>query len=160
MNRHEQDSIVNADDLQHVCSQLYQTVGVAQEYAETIAQMQVLMDLRGVHSHATRGVPGYVRAMMGGGTNPNPQIKTLEDNPASALLDGDRGFGHLVGIHGMNMAIEKAKVAAIGVVVVRNSNHFGAASSHAIRALEHDMIGFATTNGTGANVAVFGAMTN
>lgn len=160
MNQREQETIVNADQLQQVCSQLYQKAGVAREYADTIAEMQVLMDLRGVPSHATRGVPGYVRGMINGNTNPNPDIKTLADNPASALLDADRGLGHLVAIHGMNLAIEKAKATSIGIVVVRNSQHFGAASSHAIRALEHDMIGFATTNGGGVNVVVFGARSN
>ena len=56
MNRHEQEAIVNAAELQAVCSQLYQKVGVAQSDADTVAEMQVLMDLRGVHSHATRAV--------------------------------------------------------------------------------------------------------
>ena len=157
MNQHEQEVLVNADALQSVCSQLHQEVGVAQSDADTIAELQVLMDLRGVHSHATRGVPGYVRGIIGGSINPNPKLQTLADNPASVLLDGDRGLGHLVSIRAMNLAIEKAKSASIGVAIVRNSNHFGAASSHAMRALPHDMIGFATTNGLGVNVAVFGA---
>ena len=157
MNRHEQEAIVNAAALQTVCSQLYQKVGVALSDADTVAEMQVLMDLRGVHSHATRAVPRYVRGIISGDINPNPQLQRLEDNAASVLLDGDRGLGHLVGVRAMNIAIEKAKSASIGVAIVRNSNHFGAASSHAIRATEHDMIGFATTNGLGVNVAVFGA---
>ena len=157
MNLHEQERIVNATALQSVCSQLYQEVGVAQSDADTIAEMQVLMDLRGVHSHATRGVPGYVRGIINGDINPNPQLQRLEDNAASVLLNGDRGLGHLVAIRAMNIAIEKAKSASIGVAIVRNSNHFGAASSHAMRALPHDMVGFATTNGLGVNVAVFGA---
>jgi len=159
MNRHEQEVIVNATALQSVCSQLYQKVGVAQSDADTVAEMQVLMDLRGVHSHATRGMPGYVRGIIGGNINPNPQLQTLEDNPAAVLLDGDRGLGHLGGARAMNIAIEKAKSVSIGVAIVRNSNHFGAASSHAMRALPHDMIGFATTNGLGVNTAVFGART-
>ena len=108
MNLHEQEQIVNATALQNVCSQLYQEVGVAQSDADTIAEMQVLMDLRGVHSHATRGLPGYVRGIISGNINPNPQLQTLEDNPASVLLDGDRGLGHLVSIRAMNLAIEKA----------------------------------------------------
>ena len=157
MNRHEQEVIVNAAALQSVCSQFYQKVGVAQSDADTVAEMQVLMDLRGVHSHATRGMPGYVRGIINGDINPNPQLQRLEDNAASVLLDGDRGLGHLVAIRAMNIAIEKAKAASIGVAIVRNSNHFGAASSHAMRALPHDMVGFATTNGLGVNVAVFGA---
>jgi LDH2 family malate/lactate/ureidoglycolate dehydrogenase len=157
MNRHEQEVIVNASALQSVCSQLYQKVGVAQSDADTVSEMQVLMDLRGVHSHATRAVPRYVRGIINGDINPTPELQTLEDNPASTLLDGDRGLGHLVGVRAMNIAVEKAKSASIGVAIVRNSNHFGAASSHAMRAVEHDMIGFATTNGLGVNVAVFGA---
>jgi LDH2 family malate/lactate/ureidoglycolate dehydrogenase len=159
MNRSDQESIVDAAQLQQVCSQLYQKVGVSKADAEIIAEMQVLMDLRGVHSHATRALPGYVRGVMNGHINPNPQIKILQDHPASASLDGDRGLGHLVGYHAMNMAIKKARSASIGVAVVRNSNHFGAASSHAMRALDHDMLGFATTNGPGVNTAVYGAAT-
>ena len=159
MNRHEQEAIVNAAALQTLCSHLYQKVGVAESDADTVADMQVLMDLRGVHSHATRAVPRYVRGIINGEINPTPALQTLEDNPASVLLDGDRGLGHLVGVRAMNLAIEKATSASIGVVIVRNSNHFGAASSHAMRAAEHDMIGFATTNGLGVNVAVFGART-
>ena len=157
MNRHEQEVIVDASALQTVCSQLYQKVGVAKSDADTVAELQVLMDLRGVHSHATRAVPGYVRGIINGGINPTPELEVLEDNPASVLLDGDQGLGHLVSVRAMNLAIEKAKSASIGVAIVRNSNHFGAASSHAIRATEHDMIGFATTNGIGVNVAVHGA---
>ena len=153
MNRHTQETIVNAGALQTVCSQLYQKVGVAESDADTVAEMQVLMDLRGVHSHATRAVPRYVRGIINGDINPTPALQTLEDNAASVLLDGDRGLGHLVGVRAMNLAIEKAKSASIGVAIVRNSNHFGAASSHAMRAAEHDMIGFATTNGLGVNVA-------
>ena len=157
MNKHEQEVIVDASALQSVCSQLYQKVGVAESDADTVAEMQVLMDLRGVHSHATRAVPRYVRGIINGDINPTPELQVLEDNAASVLLNGDRGLGHLVSIHAMNMAIEKAKSASIGVAVVRNSNHFGAASSHAMRAAAQDMIGFATTNGLGVNVAVHGA---
>jgi LDH2 family malate/lactate/ureidoglycolate dehydrogenase len=157
MNRHEQEVIVDALALQSVCSELYQKAGVAHSDADTVAEMQVLMDLRGVHSHATRAVPGYVRGIINGDINPTPELEVLEDNAASVLLDGDRGLGHLVSVQAMNIAIEKAKSASIGVAIVRNSNHFGAASSHAIRATEHNMIGFATTNGLGVNVAVHGA---
>ena len=44
------------------------------------------------------------------------------------------------------------------MAVVRNSNHFGAASSHSMRALARDMISFSTTDGPGVNMAIFGAM--
>jgi len=51
--------------------------------------MQVLMDLRDVHSHATRSLVGYVRGVISGCMNRSSQIEVLEDNPASVLLDSD-----------------------------------------------------------------------
>ena len=46
----------------------------------------------------------------------------------------------------MQVAIEKAKQVGTGWVSVKNSNHFGIAGSHAMMALQHDMIGIAMTN--------------
>ncbi|MFI5222051.1 MAG: Ldh family oxidoreductase, partial [Bacteroidia bacterium] len=46
----------------------------------------------------------------------------------------------------MDIAIEKAKNVGTGWVAVQNSNHFGIAAFHAMRALKYDMIGIAMTN--------------
>jgi LDH2 family malate/lactate/ureidoglycolate dehydrogenase len=46
----------------------------------------------------------------------------------------------------MQLAIEKARIAGTGWVAVQNSNHFGIAAYHAMKALEHDMIGISMTN--------------
>jgi LDH2 family malate/lactate/ureidoglycolate dehydrogenase len=56
----------------------------------------------------------------------------------------------------MKRAIDKAAQVGVGVVNVRRSHHFGAASIYAMMALEKGMIGFATTNTGGASVAPFG----
>src|SRR5436190_3221253 len=46
----------------------------------------------------------------------------------------------------MNMAITKAEKTGVGVVSVRNSNHFGASAFYAMQAIDRGMIGFAATN--------------
>ena len=46
----------------------------------------------------------------------------------------------------MDIAIKKAKDVGTGWVSVQNSNHFGIAAYHAMRALKEDMIGIALTN--------------
>ena len=46
----------------------------------------------------------------------------------------------------MKLALDKARMYGIGIVTVRNSGHFGAAANYSMMALEHDMIGVATTN--------------
>lgn len=63
-----------------------------------------------------------------------------------ALIDGDGGMGHVVATHSMELAITKARETGVGIVAARNSQHFGAAGVYAKMALEHDMIGVATTN--------------
>ena len=63
------------------------------------------------------------------------------------LIDGNRGPGQVVATQAMEIAIEKAKNATVGLAWVRNSNDFTMASSYATMALEHDFIGLAMSNG-------------
>jgi LDH2 family malate/lactate/ureidoglycolate dehydrogenase len=56
----------------------------------------------------------------------------------------------------MEMAIQKCAAVGSSCVVVRNSNHFGAAGYYAAMALEHDMIGLCLTNAGPAVLPTFG----
>src|SRR5690606_4026651 len=60
--------------------------------------------------------------------------------------DGDGGLGLVTAPFAMDVAIEKARRYGSGWVAVRNSNHFGIAGYHALKAVREDMIGFAVTN--------------
>jgi LDH2 family malate/lactate/ureidoglycolate dehydrogenase len=68
------------------------------------------------------------------------------ETPSTAVVDGDGGLGLVVAPKAMQVALEKAKLAGTGWVSVKNSNHFGIAGYHAMKALAHDMIGIAMTN--------------
>ena len=61
---------------------------------------------------------------------------------------GMPGLGLVVAPFAMQVAIDKAKHSGTGWVSVKNSNHFGIAGTHAMMALQHDMIGIAMTNGS------------
>lgn len=63
-----------------------------------------------------------------------------------ALLDADRGMGQVASVAAMRCAIQKAKATGVGVVTVRNSNHFGAAAYYAMIAAQENQIGFAATD--------------
>src|SRR4030095_3454814 len=65
---------------------------------------------------------------------------------STAVVDGGSGLGLVVAPFAMDVAIEKALKVGTGWVSVQNSNHFGIAAHHAMKALEHDMIGVAMTN--------------
>ena len=61
--------------------------------------------------------------------------------PATALVDGDNGMGHLVVSRAMETAIDIAKENGVGWVGMRMSNHAGAAGVYAALPLKADMIG-------------------
>ena len=107
-----------------------------------------LLIVRGVDSHGVARLSGYVRLWEANRVNANPDIKIVHETPSTAVIDGDAGLGLVVAPYAMQVAIDKAKHAGTGWVSVKNSNHFGIAGTHAMMALQHDMIGIAMTNGS------------
>ncbi|MCC2548361.1 Ldh family oxidoreductase [Hymenobacter sp. BT175] len=103
-------------------------------------------DLRGIDSHGVARLIGYIRLWEAGRINATPRVGVVYETPSTAVVDGDGGLGLVVGPKAMAVALEKARLAGTGWVSVRNSNHFGIAGYHAMKALPHDMIGLAMTN--------------
>lgn len=121
-------------------------MGCSQMHAETAAGALVSADLRGIDSHGVARLSGYIRLWEVGRVNSNPSIQIIHETPSTAVVDGDRGLGLVVAPHAMEVAIQKAEQVGTGWVSVSNSNHFGIAAYHAMKALKKDMIGIVMTN--------------
>ena len=147
---------IPSEPFQTFISRLYQSVDIPEADADTVAHMQVETDERGVYSHGTRALPGYVRSIIKGEINPKPAPRVLTEAPATALIDTDNSLGHVAGEYAMKMAIEKAGATGFAAVAVRNSNHYGVAACFAMMALPAKMIGFSTTKTGGAGVVPHG----
>ena len=65
-------------------------------------------------------------------------------------------MGQLLGVQAMDLAIEKAKKVGVGMVAVRNSNHYGIAGYYTKRAAENGLIGICMTNTEAIMVPTFG----
>jgi len=116
-------------------------VGMSRPDAEIVADLMVLTDMRGIDTHGIARLPIYVQRLKSGAINNSPQIRIVEEAPATALVDGDNGMGHLVMSFAARLAIEKAAKCGVGWVGARHSNHAGAAAPYAMMPLAHDMIG-------------------
>ncbi|MGA0556831.1 Ldh family oxidoreductase [Larkinella sp. VNQ87] len=138
--------MIPVDQLKAFTKQVFLKIGFSEADADLATTVLVQADLRGVDSHGVARLAGYVRLYDHGRLNPTPDIRVVHETPSTAVVDGDRGVGLVVGPKAMQVAIEKARVAGTGWVAVRNSNHFGIAGYHAMLALEHDMIGLTMTN--------------
>jgi LDH2 family malate/lactate/ureidoglycolate dehydrogenase len=121
---------------------LLERAGAPRDVAAVVAAVQLEADLRGMHSHGLRAIPMYLDRIALGIVNPRPALR-LE----GAVVHGDDGPGQYVAHRAMSLAIERARAGGIGIAVARRSNHLGAVGYYANMAADHDLIGFATTNG-------------
>ena len=140
-------------------SSAFAKLGVPKGDAEIAAQGLVAADLRGVDTHGVirfNPTSWYVKWLRDGEMNPAPNIHVVSESASSALLDGDRGIGMVIGRRAMELAIRKAGESGVGIVAVRNSRHFGMSANYAMQALAHDMIGIAMTNASRQVVPTFG----
>ncbi len=137
---------ISYQDLFDFTNAVFRAMGCSEKDAMTATNSLIRADLRGVDSHGVARLSGYVRLWEAKRANATPDVRVVHETPSTAVVDGDSGLGLVVAPFAMQVAIDKAKNVGTGWVSVRNSNHFGIAATHAMMALDHDMIGIAMTN--------------
>ncbi len=145
-DRHRCDEIrIDGGSLAAFVGAILRSVGIPAEDTKVVAAALVEADLRGVITHGSMLLPGYVRDIQSGSINVRPYIRLVRETPGTALLDGDNAMGHLVAVRAMELAIAKAKSNGIGIVGAFDSNHFGAAGYFAALAARADCVGVVTS---------------
>ena len=124
--------------------------------AAKVAELMTEAELTGADAHGVFRLPQYVRRLRKGGVNPRPDIRVQKTAPATALVDGDNGMGHLVMARAAETAIELAHASGLAWVGARGSNHAGAAGVYATIPLAHGMVGIYSVVASANHMAVWG----
>lgn len=133
--------------LKNFVSAVLQTVGVKQSDAAVVAEVLVAADLRGIESHGVARLESYyVSRIRSQKLKATARYEVVRETDTSIVYDADNGLGHPIGKLAMESVIRKADKHGAAFGAVRNSNHFGIAGYYAMLALEHAMIGMASTN--------------
>ncbi|HMI65800.1 MAG TPA: Ldh family oxidoreductase, partial [Cyclobacteriaceae bacterium] len=140
------DPLFSYPSLWQFAFEIFQKIGCPEDQARQATDALLSADLRGIDSHGVARLSGYVRLWEAKRINAKPNIRIVHESPSTAVVDGDSGLGLVIAPRAMEIAIEKARQCGTGWVAVKNSNHFGIAGYHAMKALQHDMIGMAMTN--------------
>ena len=119
---------------------------VPAEEASIVAEVTLDADLKGFTSHGIGRFPQYIKGLEVGTIKPQTEITVEKESAATAMVNGNHGFGHVVTYQSMEMAIQKAKETGIGMVGIHNSNHFGVAGYYSDMAIMEDLIGIITAN--------------
>lgn len=140
------DQVLPYSQLWNFANEIFLKMGCPKEEAKQATDVLLSADLRGIDSHGLARLSGYIRLWEAKRINAKPNIRIVHESPSTAVVDGDQGLGLVIAPRAMEIAIEKARTCGTGWVAVKNSNHFGIAGYHAMKALQHDMIGMAMTN--------------
>ena len=138
---------VDFDFIEQFMVDVFVELGVPIEDAEICADVLITSDKRGIDSHGVNRLkPMYYDRIKAGIQYPDAKYEIMRATSTTAVIEGNRGMGHVTAKHAMALAIEKAKKHGMGMTVVRNSTHYGIAGYYALMAVEAGMIGITGTN--------------
>src|SRR5262249_34557961 len=132
--------------------------GLPNPDAVKVAELMTEADLTGADAHGVFRLPQYVRRLKGGGVNARPNIRVERTAPATAIVDGDNGMGHLVMAKAAETAVTLAHETGFAWVGARRSNHAGAAGVYAALPLAHGMVGIYSVVASANHMAVWGGI--
>ena len=145
---------LKADDIRTKVAEIFTAVGATEREAEVVAGLLVESNLLGHDSHGIIRVPQYVKGLEAGKIKAGAKTEVDKETAATAVVNGNWGFGHVTATDAMEIAIQKAREVSIGVVTVHNCNHVGRLGAYPPLASEQGFVGLMTNNGHGADKAL------
>ncbi len=151
---------LNPDKLRDFIQQLFERVGSESKEAERIAFYLVQANLTGHDSHGVIRAPYYIDYVNNDQTRTNQSLSVIFQTDSMAIVDGNFGFGQVIGEQAMQLGIDMAKKHGIATVSLRNSAHLGRIGDWPTMVADAGMASFhfVNTSGYGLLVAPFGGI--
>ena len=125
--------------------------------AHAVATRLVDANCVGHESHGVIRVGKYLEWVAAGWLRPNQEPTVIVDTPALAIVDGNRGFGQVVGAFATRLGIAKAAQGGIAFIGLRNCGHLGRVGDWAEMAAAERQVSLHFLNTSGAQrVAPYG----
>jgi hydroxycarboxylate dehydrogenase B len=148
---------VAAAALRDFVTAIFSKAGCDAKEAAGIASHLIAANLAGHDSHGILRVPRYVESIRNGQITLGQTVTVVSESPTHAVLDGNHGFGQLIGEQAVDIGIAKAKKAGMAVVALRSSGHLGRIGDWGERAAEAGLVSIHFVNVENAElVAPFG----
>lgn len=142
--------LISSGALKETCTTILHAAGLLPPDADLVADTLVQADLWGHQSHGSLRLPAYVARLKSGAVSATARPAVAHSAGAIAVIDGKGAMGQIAAATAMHLAIDCATKFGVGVVSVRNSNHFGTAMYFTLLAARRGCIGFIATNASPA----------
>jgi hydroxycarboxylate dehydrogenase B len=148
---------IPASKLVALVTAIMRRAGCNPEEAATIARRLVDSNLVGHDSHGVLRVSKYLEWMRAGWLHANQKPTVVFENDSLAIVDGNRGFGQVVGEFAGALGTGKAVQTGIALIGLRNCGHLGRVGDWAELAAEAGQVSIHFLNTSAAQrVAPFG----
>ena len=117
--------IISAPELRLFCEGIVQGAGSGPDEARIVAANLVLANLCGHDSHGVGMLARYVDAVFEGGLVPNASVRVALDAGTLLGLDGQRGYGQVVGEQAMALGIARARDHGSCIMSLAQAHHLG-----------------------------------
>jgi uncharacterized oxidoreductase len=114
--------------------------------ATLVAENLVAANLTGHDSHGIGMIPRYVDSLKEGGLAPNRHPVVKFDGGALVALDGQSGYGQVIGLEATEIAIERAKAHGVCVMALANSHHLCRIGQWAEQAVAEGLVSISFVN--------------
>ena len=129
-----------ADALEAAVRAIVAAAGSHEDEARQVAANLVEANLRGHDSHGVGMVPRYIDAVLEGGLAVNAHVAVRQDSGALLTLDGQQGYGQVIGREAMALGAARAKVHGVCVVGLAHSHHLGRIGQWAEQCIEQGLV--------------------
>jgi 3-dehydro-L-gulonate 2-dehydrogenase len=137
---------VSYDEMKRELTRVLIQYGLETGRAERSAMLFADASRDGVYSHGLNRFPALIHAIDRGDVDVNARASLDVKLGVMERWDGHQGVGNLNAADAMNRAIALAKEHTIGVVGLKNNNHWMRPGNYGLMAAEADCIGILWTN--------------
>ena len=141
--------VVNDSALTDLVIAMMRGAGSAEGEARAIAENLVQANLMGHDSHGVGLAPRYMDHAQKGTLTVGAEVTVVSDNNAYLLLDGNMGYGQVIGQQAMELGLEKARAQGVAIVGLRNVHHLGRIGAWGEECARAGFISIHYVNGTG-----------
>ncbi len=142
--------LFSSEQLKKVGFSIFKQMGAPENEATIVSNSLVESNLAGHDSHGVIRIPQYVMLIKKGDIIPGAKMEIIRETPSTAVLNGNWGFGQVMGKQAMKIAIEKARSKSVSTVTLCRSNHIARLGEYSAMAAEENMVGIIMVNNHGA----------
>ncbi|MES2102013.1 MAG: Ldh family oxidoreductase, partial [Pseudomonadota bacterium] len=114
---------IQVEPLRAAVRELMRGFGSSARETELVTDNLIQANLTGHDSHGIGMLPRYANAFLEGGLTVNAHVTTKLDSATLLALDGNAGFGQVIGHEAMELGIARAKAHGSCIVALANSHH-------------------------------------